>query len=48
MIPAINKGKRITMLTETAIDLILTNTIVNNEFQTGIIKANISNHFLFN
>ena len=48
MIPAINKGKGITMQTATAIDHILANTIVNNEFQTGTNKANISKYFLFN
>ena len=45
LIPAVNKRTRITRNTVTAIDHIITNSVINAEFKTGIIKTDISNHF---
>ena len=43
--PAINRPTRITKTSETAIDHILTNTILDFEVHSGIIKNDISDHF---
>ena len=45
LIPAVNKPTRITRNTVTAIDHIITNSVINAEFKTGIIKTDISDHF---
>ena len=45
LIPTINKPTRVTRSTATAIDHIITNSVINAEFKTGIIKTDISNHF---
>ena len=43
--PVINRPTRITKTSETAIDHILTNTILEFEVHSGIIKNDISDHF---
>ena len=43
--PVINKPTRITKRSATAIDHIITNTLVNTDLKTGIIKSDISDHF---
>ena len=43
--PAINRPTRITKTSETAIDHILTNTILEFEVHSGIIKNDKSDHF---
>ena len=43
--PPKNKPTRITRSTATAIDHIITNSVINAEFKTGIIKTEISDHF---
>ena len=45
MIPTVNKLTRVTRNTATAIDHIITNSLVNAELKTGIIKTDISDHF---
>ena len=45
LIPTINKSTRVVNKTISAIDHIITNSVYNNDFKTGIIKTNISNHF---
>ena len=45
LIPTLNKPIRVTRNTATAIDHIITNSVINAEFKTGIIKTNISDHF---
>ena len=45
LVPTINKPTRVTNKTISAIDRIITNSIYNNDFKTGIIKANIFDHF---
>ena len=45
MIPTINKPKRVTRKTATAIDHILTNQFINVDFKTAIFKTDISDHF---
>ena len=45
LIPTVNKPARVTRNTATAIDHIITNSVINVEFKTGIIKTGISNHF---
>ena len=45
LIPTVNKPTRITRNTATAIDHIITNSILNAEFKTGIIKTDTSDHF---
>ena len=46
MIPTISKPTRITKKTATAaIDHILTNSFVENNFKTAIIKSDVSDHF---
>ena len=45
LIPTVNKPTRVTRNTITTIDHIITNSVINAEFKTGIIKTNISDHF---
>ena len=45
LIPTINKPTRVTRNTVTAVDHIITNSVINAEFKTGIIKIDISDHF---
>ena len=39
LIPTVNKPTRVTRNTATAIDHIITNSVINAEFKTGIIKT---------
>ena len=43
--PVINRPARVTWASATAIDHILTNTIMDQDLQNGIIKLDISDHF---
>ena len=43
--PVINRPTRVTKLSATVIDHILTNTIIDSHIQSGIIKTDISDHF---
>ena len=43
--PAINKATRVTKNTATAIDHIITNSLLHRIINTGIIKLDISHHF---
>ena len=45
MVPIINKPTRVTRYTATAIDHMFTNSIINTEIKSAIIKADISDHF---
>ena len=45
MIPTINKPTRVTRQTASAIDHITINSIMHTGFKSGIIKAEISDHF---
>ena len=45
MIPTINKPKRVTANTATAIDHIITNIIIDTDIKTGILKSCILDHF---
>ena len=45
LIPTVNKPTRVTRNTATATDHIITNSVINAEFKTGIIKTDISDHF---
>ena len=45
MVPVINKPTRVKRYTATAIDHMFTNSIINTEIKSAIIKADISNHF---
>ena len=45
LIVFINKPTRIKRNTATAIDHIITNSAINAEFETSIIKTDISDHF---
>ena len=45
LIPLINKPTRVTRTSATAIDHIITNAFINKTIETGIIKADISDHF---
>ena len=45
MIPTINKPKRVTRQTASAIDHIIINSIMHTGFKSGIIKTDISDHF---
>ena len=45
-ISTINKLTRVTRNTATAIDHNITNSIINTEFKTVIVKTDISDHFL--
>ena len=44
LVPTTNKPK-VTKDTISAIDHIITNSIINNEFKTAILTADISDHF---
>ena len=41
----INKPTRITKDTISAIDHLVTNSVINNQFKTSILTADISDHF---
>ena len=43
--PLINRPTRVTKSSATIIDHVLTNTIIDSEVQSGIIKTDISDHF---
>ena len=45
LVPTINKPSKVTNKTISAIDHIITNSIYNNKFKTGIRKTDISDHF---
>ena len=45
LILTVNKPTRVTRNTATAIDHIITISVINTEFKTGIIKTDISDHF---
>ena len=45
MIPVINKPTRVTRYTATAIDHMFTNSIINTEIKSAILKADISDLF---
>ena len=45
MVPVINKPTRVTRYTTTAIDHMFTNSIINTEIKSAIIKTDISDHF---
>ena len=45
LVPTINKPTRVTNKTISAIDHIIINSIYSNDFKTGIIKTDISDHF---
>ena len=44
-LPLIQRATRVTRTTATAIDHIITNAILESTMHSGIIKANISDHF---
>ena len=46
MIPTINKPTRVTSYTATTTDIIITNSIFDNNFESAIIKTDVSDHFL--
>ena len=43
--PLINRPTRVTKSSATIIDHVLTNTIIESELQSGIIKTDVSDHF---
>ena len=43
--PLINRPTRVTKSSATIIDHVLTNTIIDSEVQSGIIKTDVSDHF---
>ena len=45
LVPTINKPTRMTNKTISAVDHIITNSIYSNNFKTGIMKTDISDHF---
>ena len=45
LVPTINKPTRVTNKTISAVDHIITSSIYNNDFKTGIIKTDIFDHF---
>ena len=45
LIPSVNKPTRVTRNPASAIDHIITNSVINAEFKTGIIKTDIIDHF---
>ena len=45
MVPVINKPTRVTKDTATCIDHMFTNSIINTEIKSAILKADISDHF---
>ena len=46
LLPATNKPTRITKDTISTLYHMMTNTIINKKFQTAILTADISDHFL--
>ena len=45
LVPTTNKPTRVTKETISAIDHIITNSVINNEFKNEILKSDISEHF---
>ena len=45
VIPTINKPTRVTSYTASAIDNIITNSIFDNDFESAIVKTDLSDHF---
>ena len=45
LVPATNIPTRLTKVTISPIDHIITNSIINSEFKTAILTADISDHF---
>ena len=45
VVPVINKPTRVAKYTATAIDHMFTNSIINTEIKSAILKADISDHF---
>lgn len=45
LIPTITKPTRVTLTSATIIDNIITNNFHNNEYQTGVIETDVSDHF---
>ena len=45
MVPVINKPTRVTRYTVTAINNVFTNSNINTEIKSAVIKADISDHF---
>ena len=45
MIPTINKPTRVISYTATAIGNIINSSIFNNDFESAIIKTDVSDHF---
>ena len=45
LIPTVHKPTRVTRNTATAIDHIITNSVINAEVKNGIIETDISDHF---
>ena len=43
--PTINKPARVTSYTATAIDSIITKSIFDSDFESAIIKTDVSDHF---
>ena len=43
--PLVNRPARVTKSSATIIDIVLTNTIIDSEVQSGITKTDISDHF---
>ena len=45
MVPAINKPTRVKRYTAPVIDHMFTNSVINSEIKSAIIKTDISDHF---
>ena len=45
MMPTTNKSARVTSYTTTAIDNFITNPIFDSDFESAIIKTDVSDHF---
>ena len=45
MMPTTNKSARVTSYTTTAIDNFITNPIFDSDFESAIIKIDVSDHF---
>lgn len=45
LIPTVNEPTRVTRNAGSAIDRIITKSVINTEFKTGITNTDISNHF---
>ena len=45
MMPILNNPARVTSYTTTAIGNLITNSIFDNDFETAIIKRDVSDHF---